>query len=82
MTSTMDTLAPPVPGHSRAVLRPVRPGSSTPCPACRQTVKFAARVGRRQVIANVYVDGHWNRVEHYHPECYDQTGEPHGHPQE
>ncbi len=82
MTSTMDTLAPPAPGRSRAVLRPVRPGSTVSCPACDQTVKFAARVRRNQVIANVYVDGHWVRVEHYHPECYDQMALPYGPPQE
>ncbi len=82
MTRTMDTLAPPAPGYSRAVLRPVRPGSADPCPACLQTVKFTARDRRHQVIVNVYVDGQWDRVEHYHPECYDESGEPHGHPQE
>ncbi len=81
MTSTMDTLAPVGPGRSRAVLRPVRPGSIALCPGCTQTVKFAARVRRNQVIANVYVDGHWARVEHYHPECYEQLARPYGPPQ-
>lgn len=41
-------------------------------------VKFAAKVRRQQVIANVYVGDRWNRVEHYHAECYDSAGEPHG----
>jgi hypothetical protein len=33
---------------------------------------------RSQVIANVYVDGVWDRVEHYHAECYDEAGSPYG----
>jgi hypothetical protein len=31
-----------------------------------------------QVIANVYVDGRWNRVEHFHDECYALAGDPFG----
>ena len=30
------------------------------------------------MIANVYVDGTWARVEHYHAECYDLAGKPYG----
>jgi len=26
----------------------------------------------------VYEDGVWNRVEHYHDECYREAGEPYG----
>ncbi len=74
------TLASPAQGQSRAVLHAVRPGSTALCSACGQAVKFAARVRRHQVIANVYVDGHWDRVEHYHPDCYEQVSEPHGVP--
>ena len=69
---------PPTTGRSRAVLRPVAPGSAVVCPVCGAWVKFAARVRRQQVIANVYVDGRWHRVEHYHPACYADAGEPHG----
>ena len=29
-------------------------------------------------IANVYENGVWNRVEHYHAECYEAAGEPYG----
>jgi hypothetical protein len=65
---------------SRAVLRPVEPGSDTPCAYCGEPVKFAAREHRRQVIANVYVGGAWARVEHFHEECYEGAGEPHGRP--
>jgi hypothetical protein len=32
----------------------------------------------RQVIANVYREGNWVRVEHYHAECYDQADQPYG----
>jgi hypothetical protein len=41
-------------------------------------VKFAARVRRYQVIANVYVNGSWARVEHFHPECYEKAENPYG----
>ncbi len=68
----------PVAARSRAVLRPVPAGSTTVCPGCGTLVKFVARAGKHQVIANVYVDGRWNRVEHFHPGCYAEAGEPHG----
>lgn len=63
---------------SRAVLRRVEAGSSEYCAACDEQVKFAAKQNRHQVIANVYVDGRWNRVEHYHSACYEAAGEPYG----
>ena len=63
---------------SRAVNRSIEPGNSAVCPHCGQTVKFQARVQGRQVICNVYVDGKWDRVEHYHTECYEEAGQPHG----
>lgn len=68
----------PTTGHSRAVIRPVPAGTVAVCPGCATPVKFAARVRRQQVIANVYVDGRWDRVEHYHPDCYADANEPHG----
>jgi hypothetical protein len=37
-----------------------------------------ARAQLRQVIANVYVDGTWDRVEHYHADCYLEAREPYG----
>ncbi|MGH9101781.1 MAG: hypothetical protein ACRDYD_02180 [Acidimicrobiales bacterium] len=64
--------------QSRAVLRTVDAGSSTTCALCGQRVKFAARAQLRQVIANVYVDGTWDRVEHFHAECYEESGQPYG----
>ena len=63
---------------SRAVLRPVEAGNSAVCTSCGKPVKFSAKVKTRQVIANVYVNQSWDRVEHYHEECYEQVGEPYG----
>ena len=63
---------------SRAVTRPVEAGNSAMCAACGIQVKFTAKVRTQQVIANVYIDGQWNRVEHYHAECYETAGQPYG----
>ena len=63
---------------SRAVVRPVEPGNSAICAHCGAPVKFVARAQLRQVIANVYVDGTWDRVEHFHADCYPEAGEPYG----
>ena len=80
-THSMTDIAPPKPAlGSRAVLRRVEAGSLAICKQCDQQVKFAAKLNRLQVIANVYVDGRWNRVEHFHDECYDLAGEPYGGP--
>jgi hypothetical protein len=71
-------LVPQVVHGTRAVQRPVPQGSTALCAGCETLVKFSAKNRRNQVIANVYADGRWNRVEHYHPECYLTSGEPHG----
>lgn len=63
---------------SRAVLRTIDPGNSATCSHCGTAVKFVARAGLRQVIANVYEAGVWSRVEHYHEPCYSEAGTPHG----
>ena len=52
------------------------------CAHCGAQVKFVARAQLRQVIANVYVDGNWARVEHFHADCYKEAGEPYGEPEE
>ena len=65
---------------SRAVLRKIDPGNSASCVHCQQPVKFVARKTLTQVIANVYVDGRWNRVEHFHADCYIEASQPHGEP--
>ena len=64
--------------NSRAVERPVEPGNSAMCAHCGAPVKFVARAQLRQVIANVYVEGTWDRVEHYQQECYVEAGQPYG----
>jgi hypothetical protein len=66
--------------HSRAVLRTIEAGSSAMCVTCDQQVKFRAKSKLQQVICNVYEKGVWNRVEHYHLECYEAAGEPYGVP--
>ncbi|HTV10838.1 MAG TPA: hypothetical protein VME20_03165 [Acidimicrobiales bacterium] len=63
---------------SRAVVRLVEAGNDAACERCRTPIKFVARAKEHQVIANVYVDGRWDRVEHYHEICYAQIGEPYG----
>lgn len=67
-------------GKSRAVIRAIEPGCAATCAKCDEPVKFIARVNGRQVIANVYVDGQWKRVEHFHEDCYAEAGNPHGDP--
>jgi hypothetical protein len=68
----------PVLPVSRAVVRFIEPGNDAVCERCREQIKFLARSKGRQVIANVYVDERWDRVEHYHDECYQEAGEPYG----
>lgn len=65
---------------SRAVLRDVEPGSTVQCSLCDERVKFQAKMRHKQVICNVYVRGRWDRVEHFHAQCYEQAGEPYGEP--
>jgi hypothetical protein len=71
-------VATPVAAASRAVLRRIEPGNMAVCSHCNQAVKFAAKLHKMQVIANVYVDGRWNRVEHFHDECYGEASSPYG----
>jgi hypothetical protein len=75
-TKTVKTPKPRM--TSRAVMRSIEAGSIAECVGCGERVKFQAKVKMQQVICNVYVDGRWDRVEHYHAECYENAGEPHG----
>jgi hypothetical protein len=75
-----NTTLPPITASSRAALRRVEAGNLAVCVACDEQVKFAAKLNRMQVIANVYVDGRWDRVEHFHEECYLAAGAPYGEP--
>ena len=60
------------------MLRDVEPGSTVDCSLCGERVKFQAKIRHKQVICNVYEQGRWSRVEHFHADCYEQGGEPHG----
>jgi hypothetical protein len=72
------TSSAPVARESRAVGRSIEPGNDADCAHCGEIVKFVARAQGRQVIANVYVEERWNRVEHFHAACYDDAGQPYG----
>ena len=63
---------------SRAVVRDVEAGSSVDCAHCGERVKFQAKVRNKQVICNIYISGKWNRVEHFHLECYENAKSPFG----
>ena len=63
---------------SRAVSRPIEAGSTVECGHCGERVKFQAKLRLQQVICNVYVDGRWDRVEHFHAACYEEGDDPHG----
>lgn len=52
----------------------------TECSYCEERVKFRARERHQQVICNVYIDGAWDRVEHFHEPCYAEAGKPFGDP--
>ena len=80
--SESTAIATRVAAVSRAVVRRIEPGNLAICQHCDQQVKFAAKVHKMQVIANVYVDGRWNRVEHFHEECYGEAEAPYGEPSE
>ena len=67
---------------SRAATRLIEAGSMTDCSHCEERVKFQARERHMQVICNVYVDGRWDRVEHFHAPCYEAAGQPFGEPQD
>ena len=50
------------------------------CVRCDLYVKFKAGTKQKRVVANVYEDGKWVRVEHWHPTCYLEAGQPYGEP--
>ncbi len=52
----------------------------TECTHCEERVKFRARERHQQVICNVYINGAWDRVEHYHEPCYEEAKKPFGDP--
>lgn len=67
-----------VKAESRAVLRRIEAGHTHGCAHCDKPVKFKAKSTNFKVVANVYIDGKWDRVEQYHQVCYGNAGEPYG----
>jgi hypothetical protein len=63
---------------SRAVTRLIEAGCMAECQHCEERVKFRARHRDLQVICNIYKGKVWQRVEHYHADCYPLAGEPYG----
>ena len=63
---------------SRAALRSIDAGNSAYCSHCDELIKFRAKIRAYQVICNVYVKNKWDRVEHFHQECYGSADEPYG----
>lgn len=63
------------------MVRSIEPGSSVSCMTCGDPIKFKAKIRAQQVICNVYVKGAWNRVEHFHADCYTAAGDPYGAPE-
>lgn len=63
---------------TRAVLRRIEAGELALCAGCEAQVKFRAKVRTQRVVANVYDGARWDRVEIWHPFCYEQAGEPYG----
>lgn len=70
---------------TRVVLRQIEAGLDVTCPrdhgGCGELVRFNIQIHRayrRQVVANVYWNGRWNRVEHWHLLCYLSAGSPYG----
>lgn len=63
---------------SRAVRRLIEPGNNVACASCGEIIKFVTREQASQIIANVYVDGRWDRVEYWHDVCYEKADSPYG----
>ena len=64
------------------MVRFIEAGNTALCASCGDAVQFKARVKVQQVICNVYEHGKWDRVEHFHRDCYDVAGKPYGEPDE
>lgn len=65
---------------SRAVFRLIEAGSAVTCVGCGEHIKFKAKIRAKQVICNVYAKGVWQRVEHFHEDCYARADRPYGEP--
>ncbi len=69
---------PEIQPGTRAVERRVSPGDDGWCVGCGGRVRFHAVDKPVQVLANVYVEGKWDRLEVFHLGCYEKAGEPWG----
>ncbi len=79
--SKMQTLEPfEKSSLSRAVSRKLQPGLGLECDACSMPIKYSAKFPTNQIIANVYDGNVWQKVVHYHEECYQELDYPHGEP--
>lgn len=76
--SNLQTTTAPTCPESRAAARPIEAGSYVDCAKCTERVKFQAKIRLLQVICNVYHEGRWLRVEHYHEACYLEADQPYG----
>lgn len=54
------------------------PHSEEFCEKCDKEILFDTTQRTYRVLCNVYVNDKWDRLECYHPECYEQTGFIHG----
>lgn len=63
---------------TRAVERRILERSDVNCIHCGNLIKFQAMVKGSQIIANVYKKKKWDHVEHFHADCYQEAGAPHG----
>jgi len=73
-----ETVSPPT--ETWLVDKIVNAGTTAWCKDCDQSIKFQAQKRNRYVIVNVYVEGRWDHVETWHPDCYVDAGQPHGAP--
>ena len=63
---------------SRAVERVIVPDVVERCVQCGEPIRYVAKSLACRVIANVYEDGRWDRVEHFHAHCYFDASQPYG----
>jgi hypothetical protein len=67
---------------SRAVTMTIPFGADSECTSCERLITFIPPGKGKWVVANVYEGKgkkrRWNRVENWHPECYEVRGLPYG----
>jgi hypothetical protein len=72
---------------TRSVVRMIEAGGEEICPTgrggCGERVKFSAQTPskfRKKVVANIYWQSTWNRIEVWHLHCYGRAGYVYGVP--